>query len=54
GQDAAVSYVDAAETALILERNGVEFPVSGTLPPPAEVPITDDELHPPTRELAIV
>ena len=54
GQDAAVSYVDAAETALILERNGVGFPVSGTLPPPAEVPITDDELHPPTRELAIV
>ena len=54
GQDAGVSYVDAAETALILERNGVEFPVSSTLPPPAEVPITDDELHPPTRELAIV
>jgi Icc protein len=54
GQDAAVSYVDAAETALILDRNGVEFPVSGTLPPPAEVPITDEELHPPTRELAIV
>ena len=54
GQNAAVSYVDAAETALILDRNGVEFPVSGTLPPPAEVPITDEELHPPTRELAIV
>ena len=54
GQDAAVSYVDAAETALILDRNGVEFPLSGTLPPPAEVPITDEELHPPTRELAIV
>jgi len=54
GQDAAVSYVDAAETALILARNGVEFPESGTQPPPAETPITDEELHPPTRELAVV
>jgi Icc protein len=54
GQDAAVSYVDAEETALILARNGVEFPVSGTRPAPPEAPITNDELHPPTRELAIV
>ena len=54
GQNAAVSYVDAEETALILARNGVVYPVSGTLPPPTEVPITDEELHPPTREFAIV
>jgi 3',5'-cyclic AMP phosphodiesterase CpdA len=54
GQDAAVSYVDAAETALILARNGVEFPASGTVPPPVEAPITDEELHPPTRELVVV
>jgi len=54
GQNAAVSYVSAAETALILARNGVEIPVSGTLPPSPEVAVTDEELHPPTRELAIV
>ena len=54
GQNAAVSYVSATETALILARNGVEIPASGTLPPTPEVTITDDELHPPTRELAIV
>ena len=54
GQDAAVSYVSATETALILARNGVEIPVSRTLPPTPEVTITDEELHPPTRELAIV
>jgi Icc protein len=54
GQDAAVSYVDAAETALILARNGVEFPASGTLPPPPEMLIPDEELHPPTREFAVV
>ena len=54
GQTAAVSYVSAAETALILARNGVEIPVSGTLPPSPEVAVTDEELHPPTRELVIV
>ena len=53
-QNGALSYVDAAETALILARNGVEFPASGTLPPPPDVPITDEELHPPTRELLVV
>ena len=53
-QGGAVSYVDAAETALILARNGVEFPASGTRPPPPDVPITDEELHPPTRELLVV
>ena len=53
-QYGAVSYVDAAETALILARNGVEFPVSGTLPPPLDVTITDEELHPPARELLVV
>lgn len=54
GQDTPVSYVDAAETALILEREGVEFPESRTLPAPLEIAITDDELHPPTREFAVV
>ncbi len=54
GQDAAVSYVDAAETTLILARHGVEFPASRTRPAPVEAPITDEELHPPTRELAVV
>ena len=54
GQDAAVSYVSATETALILARNGVEIPLSRTLPPTPEKAITDEELHPPTRELAIV
>ena len=54
GQDAVVSYMSATETALILARNGVEIPVSGTLPATPETLISDKELHPPTRELAIV
>jgi len=54
GQEPAVSYVSAAETARILARNGVTFPPSGTLPPSPESGITDEELRPPTRELAIV
>ncbi len=53
-KNSAVCYVDAVETALILARNGVEFPASGTLSPAADVPITDEELHPPTRELSVV
>ncbi|MES2094020.1 MAG: phosphodiesterase [Actinomycetota bacterium] len=59
GQDDAVCYVSADETARILARNGVEFPVSGTRVTSPDVrgtdgPATDEELHPPTRELATV
>lgn len=49
GQYAPVSYTSPAETAAILEANGVTVPLSTTAP--ASV---DEELHPPTREFAIV
>ncbi len=49
GEYAPVSYVSAAETASILAANGVTIPESGT---PSLAP--DEELHPPTRELATV
>ncbi|MCU1557358.1 MAG: 3,5-cyclic-nucleotide phosphodiesterase [Microbacteriaceae bacterium] len=49
GEYAPVSYVTAEETARILAANGVVIPESGT-PPLAP----DEELHPPTRELATV
>jgi Icc protein len=59
GQDGAVSYVSADETARILAQQGVEFPPSSTQPSPpgatvTDLPVTDEELHPPTRELATV
>ncbi|HEY0260488.1 MAG TPA: phosphodiesterase [Lacisediminihabitans sp.] len=49
GQYAPVSYVTAQETAAILAENGVVIPLSATAPM-----TPDDELHPPTRELATV
>jgi 3',5'-cyclic AMP phosphodiesterase CpdA len=49
GQYAPVAYVSAAETAVILAKNGVTIPPSANRPVPP-----DEELHPPTRELATV
>jgi 3',5'-cyclic AMP phosphodiesterase CpdA len=54
GSFAPVSYVTAEETARILAANQVTYPASSTQPAPVETPITDEELHPPTREFAIV
>ncbi|HEY8913070.1 phosphodiesterase [Lacisediminihabitans sp.] len=49
GQYAPVSFVSAAETAKILARENV------TIPPRVNVLVSaDEELHPPTRELATV
>jgi Icc protein len=49
GQYAPVSYTSPAETAAILSANGVTVPLSTTTPA-----TIDEELHPPTREFAIV
>jgi Icc protein len=54
GEYAAVSYVSAAETAQIFAEKGVVIPVSATVPAPREEPFAPDELHPPTREFAII
>jgi Icc protein len=50
-----VSWVTAEETAAILESHGVVIPASRTVAAPVEeFTITNEELHPPTREFAAV